>query len=209
VCLHSGATPYERAEKRAANFDTFTGNVATVNVNILQACSAGPSVANYETIMHNIEVFYAQATIRYARLLDIDYAEDLSTVDHRAEGQAFYRIIAPMVAAADPACNDVIDQLYNFDQTPVPGVQYYCEAVTCIPAALGVTATELGTLEDTDGICEGTTREFLNYDYPMMWMKIIKQKTAQGFFICEIESQHLCDTVLRSAADLSRPPPYC
>jgi hypothetical protein len=181
TCLHSGATPYERAEKRAANFDTFTGNAATVNVNILQACSVGPSVVNYDTIMHNIEVFYAQATIRYARLLDIDYAEDLSTVDHRAEGQAFYRIIAPIVAAADTSCHNTMDQLNNFDKAPVPGVQYYCEAVTCIPAALGITETELGTLEDTDGVCEGTERKIREISIYIKCDEKVVENTAALF----------------------------
>jgi hypothetical protein len=141
----------------------------------------------YETIMHNIEVLYAQATIRYARLLDIDYAEDLSTVDHRAEGQAFYRIIAPIVAAADTACHNTMDQLYNFDKTPVPGVQYYCEAVTCIPAALGITETELGTLEDTDGVCEGTERKFRDQiSIYIMCDEMVVENIAALFYIATL-----------------------
>lgn len=107
----SEASPYARAEKRAANYGTMTNNVATANSNILSACNNGPSPANYNTILKNIQVVYAQAAIRYARLLDVDYMQDLSTVDHRAEGQAFYRIIAPMVRAADSVCHDTMDQL--------------------------------------------------------------------------------------------------
>mmetsp|Transcript_34531 Transcript_34531/g.87118 ORF Transcript_34531/g.87118 Transcript_34531/m.87118 type:complete len:636 (-) Transcript_34531:228-2135(-) len=150
------ASPYARAEKRAANYGTMTNNVATANSNILSACNSGPSVASYNTILKNIQVIYAQAAIRYARLLDVDYMEDLSTVDHRAEGQAFYRIIAPMVKSADSVCHDTMDQLYNFDKTPMPGKMYYCAAVDCIPAALDISDDQLGTLEDTEGVCEGT-----------------------------------------------------
>eukprot|EP00873_Tetraselmis_striata_P033462 jgi/Tetstr1/453726/TSEL_040682.t1 len=104
------SAPYERAQKRAANFGTLSGEVALANVAAVEAC---------------------------------------------ASGQAFYRIIAPMVDAASPSCHAVMNELYSFDQEPDTNKKYYCEALACIPDALDLTSSDLGTLENTEGWCDG------------------------------------------------------
>mmetsp|Transcript_12302 Transcript_12302/g.30981 ORF Transcript_12302/g.30981 Transcript_12302/m.30981 type:complete len:329 (-) Transcript_12302:297-1283(-) len=144
------SAPYARAQKRAANYGTLSGEVALANVAAVEACASGPSEANYMVLQKVIKIIYAQASIRYAHLLDIDFREGLSTVDHRAEGQAFYRIIAPMVDAASPSCHAVMNELYSFDQEPDTNKKYYCEALACIPDALDLTSSDLGTLENTE-----------------------------------------------------------
>mmetsp|Transcript_25986 Transcript_25986/g.66887 ORF Transcript_25986/g.66887 Transcript_25986/m.66887 type:complete len:361 (-) Transcript_25986:90-1172(-) len=149
------SAPYARAQKRAANYGTLSGEVALANVAAVEACASGPSEANYMVLQKVIKIIYAQASIRYAHLLDIDFREGLSTVDHRAEGQAFYRIIAPMVDAASPSCHAVMNELYSFDQEPDTNKKYYCEALACIPDALDLTSSDLGTLENTEGWCDG------------------------------------------------------
>eukprot|EP00955_Chlamydomonas_euryale_P031326 329259-Chlamydomonas_euryale.AAC.6 len=150
-------SPYGRANKRARNFGTQVNGEAAINQVVLQALQS-PSRGNYDTILNAIKVIYAQASIRYAYLLDTDLTSEpqLPTADHRAEGQAFYRIVAPMVAAVDATCDQLMTSIYNIDGGfPAPTGRYYCQAVECIPAALGISSADLGTLEGTDGHCDG------------------------------------------------------
>eukprot|EP00191_Tetraselmis_sp_GSL018_P000163 CAMPEP_0177609542 /NCGR_PEP_ID=MMETSP0419_2-20121207/19156_1 /TAXON_ID=582737 /ORGANISM="Tetraselmis sp., Strain GSL018" /LENGTH=946 /DNA_ID=CAMNT_0019104497 /DNA_START=69 /DNA_END=2909 /DNA_ORIENTATION=- len=157
--ISTGYTPYTRANKRAANFGTEVladngDGQAMVNKQVLEAFQS-PSKENYEVILNGIKTTYAQASIRYARLLDIDVAEDLSTDDHRAEGQAFYRIIEPFVASADAECHNQMADMYNLETGLKDHGQYYCIANECLPRALGISADSLGVLEETEGICTG------------------------------------------------------
>lgn len=83
---------YDRANKRGANFKTEFAlpdgsKQANANKAVIEACVAGPSNEKYETILRNILITYAQASIRYAYLVDVDVTSvpERSTDDHRAE----------------------------------------------------------------------------------------------------------------------------
>jgi hypothetical protein len=85
-----GSSPYDRDHKCSANYGTVEGEVGNANIAILEACNAGLSQSNYVTILKSIKITYAHATMRYAYLMDIDFAEGLSNIDHyRAEVDKF------------------------------------------------------------------------------------------------------------------------
>ena len=69
------STVFARGDKRGANYGTMNGDVAKANKNIATALASGRSEANYNTVVKNIKVIYAQATIRYAWLIDRDVVE--------------------------------------------------------------------------------------------------------------------------------------
>mmetsp|Transcript_28065 Transcript_28065/g.79316 ORF Transcript_28065/g.79316 Transcript_28065/m.79316 type:complete len:352 (+) Transcript_28065:46-1101(+) len=147
----SSATIYERAEKRARNYGTFTSSgSAVVNEEVLRALNEDAGPGPYETVVKQIKIIYAQATVRYAFLLDEDMEDGLSTVDHRAEGQAFYRIIAPWLKAASPACDEAVGKIYNYRYS-LPKGGMYCTSM-CIPGVLGLSDAEFGTLERTSEV---------------------------------------------------------
>eukprot|EP00955_Chlamydomonas_euryale_P054086 355679-Chlamydomonas_euryale.AAC.7 len=159
------SAPYERANKRAANFGTTDGNSdeAVANSRIVRALQT-PTAANSEVIAKNLKVTYTQAALRYAYFLDQDLKNrDANTTtaitEHRAEGQAFYRIIAPFVKEADSSCDDFMTRVYDIDQGVSFSVEnegfFFCRARSCLPAALEISAAELGTLENTVGHCVG------------------------------------------------------
>eukprot|EP00955_Chlamydomonas_euryale_P091492 364630-Chlamydomonas_euryale.AAC.3 len=162
----TASAPYERANKRAANFGTTEGNSdeAVANAQIVRALQQAPSDANSKTIAKNLKITYAQASLRYAYFLDQDLKNTnanttTAITEHRAEGQAFYRIIAPFVKQADSSCDDFMKQMYDIDQGVSFSVAdegfFFCRARWCVPSALDISAGELGTLEDTVGHCVG------------------------------------------------------
>ena len=73
------STIYARADKRGANFDAVDGSdVAFTNIVILRALEVGRDAttvsqrqAQYDIIVKQIQVIYAQCALRYARLTDL------------------------------------------------------------------------------------------------------------------------------------------
>mmetsp|Transcript_6515 Transcript_6515/g.18190 ORF Transcript_6515/g.18190 Transcript_6515/m.18190 type:complete len:652 (-) Transcript_6515:285-2240(-) len=146
------SSPYDRANKRAANYGTETNGEANANQAILNALN-NPSTSSYNTILENLKIIYAQSAIRYAHILDNDMAEGLPIDDHHAEGQAFYRIIAPFVKQGDADCDDTMSDMYDLNKSLNSNGDYYCNALSCVPSALGLSQSDIGTLEDTEGLC--------------------------------------------------------
>ena len=91
-----GSTVFARGDKRGANYGT-GNNVAKTNTNIAKALADGlangPSEADYNKVLKQIKVIYAQSTIRYAWLIDRDVVEGTEYREHQAEGLAFFRVI--------------------------------------------------------------------------------------------------------------------
>lgn len=84
--LRRESSPYDRANKRAVNYGTLAQGSTTeaaVNAVMISALNSKNSAA----VEQAIQIIYAQAATRYARLLDIDVTSTppLSTDDHRAE----------------------------------------------------------------------------------------------------------------------------
>eukprot|EP00955_Chlamydomonas_euryale_P057430 356766-Chlamydomonas_euryale.AAC.1 len=120
IGAESGDSPYGRANLRSRNFGTNgeTGE-ATTNENIVAAFDDGPSAANRDTIIKNLKITYTQATLRYAFFIDRALtAADQNTTgafEYRAEGDAFYRIIAPFVEEVDAGCNAFLSAVLSVD----------------------------------------------------------------------------------------------
>jgi hypothetical protein len=104
--LDRGSTIYGRADKRGKNFEAVDGSdVAFTNIVVLRALEVGRDAtttqereAQYDIIVKQIQVIYAQCALRYARLIDEALLYDSKLEDlpkYRAEGRAFWNIISP------------------------------------------------------------------------------------------------------------------
>eukprot|EP00955_Chlamydomonas_euryale_P091493 364630-Chlamydomonas_euryale.AAC.4 len=164
IGAESGDAPYGRANLRAGNFGTTeTNGEATANVNIVAAFNGTPSATKRATIEKNLKITYAQATLRYAFFVDnaltASPPNTTGAFEYRAEGDAFYRIIAPFVEEVDAGCDAFISAVLSVDagtSFPSPEGSFFCKAKLCIPAALSITPEELGTLSGSENSCEGT-----------------------------------------------------
>ena len=133
---YSESSPYTRATHRAMNFGTTLSGAnntieAVVNDRIIEAFQT-PSKQNYEVILRIIKTIYAQSAIRNAYLLDQDLTSDVKrfTDDHRGEGQALYRIIAPFVKEKDKTCHQFMDEMYILPSVIIPYCPGLCRFVT-------------------------------------------------------------------------------
>ena len=152
-------TIYARADKRAANYGTLdsTGKFALANkavIDELKAASTIPSRKTaYTKIVTQIKVIYAQCVLRYAYLIDANLG---NYVEYQAEGQAFWKILAPWVNDVDENGAIYLDGIFDTARAPTHG-DHFCHAKEII-AKLNLPATDFGTLEGTAGIdCTGRT----------------------------------------------------
>mmetsp|Transcript_7457 Transcript_7457/g.21062 ORF Transcript_7457/g.21062 Transcript_7457/m.21062 type:complete len:354 (-) Transcript_7457:258-1319(-) len=151
------ASPYDRANKRGANFGTeVTGSDGTSQAMANQKILDAFKDKDFAEVLKQLKVVYGQAAIRYAHVLDNDLTASpkLPTDDHRAEGQAFYRIVAPFVKEYSTSCDSTMTSMYDLTAPTDDSGTYYCKALDCVVPALGI-EDEVGTLEDTEGKCSG------------------------------------------------------
>ncbi|MDP9405365.1 MAG: hypothetical protein M3O86_02020, partial [Actinomycetota bacterium] len=67
-----------------------------------------------------------------------------------AEGLAFFRVIAPLVAAADPAAAETVTEVLSLDNPPAEdGGERVATALESVYDKLGITAEQVGTFEPT------------------------------------------------------------
>ena len=145
------STVFARGDKRGANYNTLFGNVAKANKNIATALASGNTVANYETVLKNIKIIYAQATIRYAWLIDRDVVEGTDYREHQAEGLAFFRVIAPWVKPSSGY--DTVSQIFDTTKRPFSVIGHsYCLVEQIITNALDISTADLGNLEDASSL---------------------------------------------------------
>lgn len=159
-------TVYKRAEKRAANFGTTTNNAAgdpeaNVNYAVIAALTAGKTAASatlrfaeYEKVKHQILVIYSQCVLRYANYLDAAFLDRTEYAEHQAEGQAFWRVIAPFVKAVNANGATFLTGIFDLSRE-VSEHTHYCRAYDIL-SDLSVTTAEIGTLEDIrNPSCDG------------------------------------------------------
>ena len=161
------ATTYGRADKRGANYGKLgaTGESA-VNTAIIAAFNAGKASSQtvmqtqYNAIVKQYKVLYAQATLRYANAIDKDMATNAaSLVENVAEGQAFYRCVRPWITAADSTGAAVLNDMFTTGKSSNAANHYnYCAAKPILLAALGITDFEIG--RDSSTVNKASTRLF-------------------------------------------------
>ena len=147
-------TVYNRANKRAGNFGTFgaDGETAVANEVVVAALNAGAAAssasaraAQYDIVKKQIFVIYSQCVLRYANYLDGAFMDGGEYADHQAEGQAFWRVIAPFVKAVNANGATFLEGVFDLSRETSERT-HYCRA-KAILGDLGVTDAEIGTLE--------------------------------------------------------------
>ena len=147
------STVFARGDKRGANYGTMNGDVAKANWNIATALASGKSEANYNTVLKNIKVIYAQATIRYAWLIDRDVVEGTDYREHQAEGLAFFNVIAPWVKAQNSAGYETVSQIFDTKKRPFSVIGHsYCLVEQIVVNALSLSSADMGALEDASSL---------------------------------------------------------
>jgi hypothetical protein len=149
-------TVYNRANKRAANFGTLEGDgetavanevaVAALIAGAASGASAATRAAQYEIVKKQILVIYSQCVLRYANYLDGAFIDGSEYADHQAEGQAFWRVIAPFVKEVNANGATFLEGIFDLSRETSEKT-HYCRA-KAILSDLGVTDAEIGTLED-------------------------------------------------------------
>ena len=157
------STIYARADKRGANFDAVDGSdVAFTNIVILRALEVGRDAttvsqrqAQYDIIVKQIQVIYAQCALRYARLIDeaLQYESKLENLPkYRAEGRAFWNIISPWIRNLSPDLTDIVtSKVFDLNVTPEKDVHAFCRVYEVVEK-LHLPKWELGTLTAAAGV---------------------------------------------------------
>ena len=154
-------TIYARADKRAANYGTLLGSgeetYAKANKKVIDEFISASTIparkSAYTKIVNHIKVIYAQCVLRYAYLIDANLG---NYVEYQAEGQAFWKILAPWVNSVDEAGAEYLEGIFSTAHTPFHA-DHFCHAKGII-AKLELPAADFGTLDGTTGIdCTGRT----------------------------------------------------
>ena len=157
------STVYNRADKRAANYGTLDGDGSTANANkaVVAALTAGAAatststkVAEFHKVVAQIKVIYAQCVLRYAYLMDSDVIQGAAHDEHQAEGQAFWRVLAPWVKEVDGNGALYLEGIFDMSHAPHHS-NHFCHAKEVLDK-LNINAADMGTLENTGSInCDG------------------------------------------------------
>ena len=161
------STIYARADERGANFEAVDdSNVAFTNIVILRALEVGRDAttvsqrrAQYDIIVKQIQVIYAQCALRYARLID-EALQNESKLEnlpkYRAEGRAFWNIISPWIRNLSPDLTDIVtSKVFDLNVTPEKDVHAFCRVYEVVEK-LHLPKWELGTLTAAAGVtCSG------------------------------------------------------
>ena len=147
-------TTYMRAQKRCADYGTcMNSGEAKVNALIAQAFnSKSDKSASYTNILKQYKVLYAQNVLKYANKIDTKSTTD-DIIDLLAEGQAFWRILAPWMKEHDSSlvANKVFDRMFSTELNPQAANNYnYCIAKKYIDEFItSISATsDLGSLSE-------------------------------------------------------------
>ena len=136
-------TVYNRAEKRAENFGTLTDNTAgdpeaDANYAVIAALKAGKTadtkakrVAQYNVVKRQIQLVYSQCVLRYANYLDAAFLDRTDYAEHQAEGQAFWRVIAPFVKQVNANGATFLTGVFDLSRE-VSEHTHYCRAKTIL-----------------------------------------------------------------------------
>ena len=143
-----GVTVFNRAQKRAANYGTLEGaDAAKANSLIITALKLGKDatttqarLAQYDAVVSQMKVIYSQCVLRYAYLVDQDIATGADYTEHQAEGQAFWRVIAPWVNAVDENGAVYLEGIFNLARAPTHS-NHFCHT----KEILGLMGSPAGT----------------------------------------------------------------
>ena len=167
-----GVTVFNRAQKRAANYGTLdAADAAAANKKIIAALNAGKAAtttqarsAQYGAIVSQMKVIYSQCVLRYAYLVDQDIATGADFKEHQAEGQAFWRVIAPWVKDASANGAVYLEGIFNLARAPTHS-NHFCHAKEIL-GLMGISGADMGTLEGTERInCEGVSAPENAHEY--------------------------------------------
>lgn len=148
-----GCSPYATADKRGADFGTGEAvNTAILEAMIegreaLLASDAATASAAADEVLRQVTITYVQATIKYATNMDnaVDEGDADSARVQQAEGWAFYRVIEPLIAAADTGVAQTIDGYLSLENEPQAGAgPAVLAALESIYSDLGISAEEVG-----------------------------------------------------------------
>jgi hypothetical protein len=149
------SAPFATANKRGVEF----GRSTAVNDAILREMEKGKTalvakdVAKVQAasaeIRRQVLITYVQSTIRYAAKIDDSLRADnarQARID-QAEGEAYFRVIEPLIARADAAAAKRIRGYYDLSGQPKPGAGAAVRsAIQSVYSKLGITPAEVGTL---------------------------------------------------------------
>ncbi len=153
-----GCSAFATADKRGKDFGTLNDSGESVaNANIRAAFNSGRDAlvsgdlagaqAAADVIVKNLTVTYAQATMKYAKSVDSDIADgdmDKARI-HQAEGYAFWRVLAPMLAGTDVDAA-AINGVYELSNQPASGSHdTVVAALTPALEGLGIASEDLGS----------------------------------------------------------------
>ena len=156
-------TIYARANKRGANYGTLDtnpntdGKFAKTNKVVMEEFNGATTIPSrktaYTKIVNQIKIIYAQCVLRYAYLIDTNLG---NYVEYQAEGQAFWKILAPWVNDVDENGAVYLEGIFDTARAPTHG-DHFCHALEII-RKLDLRATDFGNLEGTGNIdCSGRT----------------------------------------------------
>jgi hypothetical protein len=146
--------PYSTANNRGENFGTGTAvNDAVLTAmqqgrDALVAGNAAEAREAYDQIVRQVQVTYIQASIRYAHQM----TEALAAGDaakarvEQAEGWAFFRVIEPLIAKADPDVASTLAQHFDLANPPAEADPAVREALESVYPILGISTEQVGAL---------------------------------------------------------------
>ena len=154
------STVFARGNKRGQNYGTMADDGLNAKANVailtaLKACKDSPSdcADNVDIIKRQIKVIYAQATLRYAKLVGDDIADASPYEEHQAEGMAFFNVIYPWLKASSVSTADieVLGNFFDVEAAPDSFNDFaYCKTKKAMETFLGADASLMGTLDAAD-----------------------------------------------------------
>ena len=162
-----GSTVFAQGNKRGLNYGTAPDGInSAASLAILSALKTGAAAttdtaraAQIAIVTRQIKIIYSQATLRYAKLVNDDLAENNPFAEHQAEGMAFFNVIRPWVkeSSVSDATVAVLDQIFDVQTSPESYDNFaYCVTKKAIDEFVGTAYVSLlGVLEDVTA--DGTT----------------------------------------------------
>ncbi len=145
--------PYATAEERGKEFGTGSAVnqaiLAAMNRGLaaLEAKDAAGAAKARDEVVRQITITYLQSALKYAAQIDVDLARG-NAADARvwqAEGWAYFRVIEPLVAKANPTAARAVVEVYDLKAKPASGSgEKVASALAQAYGALGIRAAEVG-----------------------------------------------------------------
>jgi hypothetical protein len=125
----------------------------------LVAGNAAAAREAYNEILRQVQITYVQASIRYAQQMTeaLEAGDAAKARVEQAEGWAFFRVIEPLIAKADPDVASTVAGYFDLANPPSEADPAVREALESVYPMLGISAEEVGSLPSSDtGSVSGT-----------------------------------------------------